>query len=425
MFIKEGFDAVIGYPPFIRDELKYKNYRNSIFLEKGVNPTPEYYQLLADKGILCFDHSDEGAASKVYSVDYAPAVAAMKHMQILFLWGAAQKNEIMAINPDLDLSKRYKISGYAGFDVTTPSYKRYHRSLSKGMSNESYVLINTNFGCFNGHGADEELKACSAISPESIASIKKSYKVEEEDFPYFIKKIRILLESFPDQKFLLRPHPTEKQETYKRIFKGYRNLTISKTGTVNQALSRALVVIHKNCTTALQSYLMGIPVISLSVPSTKKMSSHSWSYSFGVAICSEEDLIKKMTVLLKTKVWEIDVQKRIDKRANLVIDKHFAQLGSAGQSIVTDIIRVYKSKTSIFQPYILNDSRTVWQKTKCFIRKFLPLTYKTSQTEAEIIETVTRLDVKQRLVGLEEVNPLRCKYKIKKLYPNSFLIRAE
>ena len=35
-------DVIMGNPPFIRDELKYKNYKG-LFVEKGENPDPEYY----------------------------------------------------------------------------------------------------------------------------------------------------------------------------------------------------------------------------------------------------------------------------------------------------------------------------------------------------------------------------------------------
>ena len=45
---KKGWDVIFGYPPFIREELIKKNYEG-IFLEKGMNATPLFYEEISNQ----------------------------------------------------------------------------------------------------------------------------------------------------------------------------------------------------------------------------------------------------------------------------------------------------------------------------------------------------------------------------------------
>ena len=43
----------------------------------------------------------------------------------------------------------------------------------------------------------------------------------------YITGIQKLIEKFPNERFVLRPHPSEKIETYQKIFSNYKNVEIN------------------------------------------------------------------------------------------------------------------------------------------------------------------------------------------------------
>ena len=167
LFCHDGFDVMIGNPPFLRDELKYKNY-TGIFLEKGVNPIPEYYSLLVLKCIRIFDLGDEGASNPVYSLGYQKAIDSLKSMTQIFLWGKTQQDRLIELYSGEDVCSKYKVLGNPGFDLCLPKFRRYNQFFNP-IKRTGYILINTNFGLVNSYSIEEQIQACDTISPQTFA----------------------------------------------------------------------------------------------------------------------------------------------------------------------------------------------------------------------------------------------------------------
>ena len=167
-FCNEGFDVIIGNPPFIRDELKYKNYKGA-FLEKGANPDPKYYNSLKEKEILLYCLSDEGAAHPAYSVTYQPAVDALKTMEYIFLWGDFQKNDLITRNSDYVLNEKYYTIGSPGLEFSLPKYNEYHKKLKPKSIPSEYILVNTNFcnGCSMEEAVQQQYTEDVVLEPKA------------------------------------------------------------------------------------------------------------------------------------------------------------------------------------------------------------------------------------------------------------------
>jgi|GEM_PF-1753214 surface carbohydrate biosynthesis protein len=419
-FCNKGFDVIIGNPPFIRDELKFKNYR-AVFLEKGLNPDPNYYLQLSGKGIHLYDLGDEGAANPVYSITYQPAVDSLKCMRAIFLWGEAQKVDLIKRNPDEDLSKKYKLLGNPAFDLCTFKYREFYNYLRPKGLPQSYILVNTNFGSFNSYNIDEQLKACTLISPMSLQMMRESYAKEEKQFSVFREWLKDIIETFPNETFVIRPHPTEIQENYKKLFGHYNNVVISKEGNANQAIAPAKIVLHKDCSTALQSYLMGVPVISLGSPSLN-IQSAQWTLAFGALPENLEQAKYLINKILLNKKWDQDIRSEIDKRAKKILDSYFCNVGDSTKELVDFIVKDAESLLREQKPYKLIDSRSKVQKLKLFIRKFMPLYYKVPKAARETLVKYTKQDILTRLSFFEVVDPLGIDLNVKKVFPNAFMV---
>lgn len=420
IFCMNGYDAIIGNPPFIRDELKYKNYRG-IFLEKGMNPDPEYYQKIIDKKIKVYCLSDEGASIPSFSVTFNPAIDSLKKAEKIFLWGNFQKNDLIARNSDSILTSKYHISGYPGFDLSCPKYKPYHSRLKPDSIGSNYILVNTNFASFNGHSEEEIFKACSAMSPETKHSIKITYEKERISFVLFIEWLEKIIEQFPNEKFLIRPHPMERQDTYNKMTKKFKNLIVSRKGNVNQAIHGAKLVIHNDCTTAMQSYLADIPVISLANSDMENISS-KWALEFGAKPENVGEAISLISYVLKEGRFDLKLIAKINSSAQLILNEWFYNVGTSTEDIVQIMLSQDESILDTPEIVQLKDSRSLIQKCKNYIRKFLPLHYKVPVAARVPLEKFTKRELINRLNLLNQIDNKVASYTVKKLYPNTYLL---
>ena len=70
-----------------------------------------------------------------------------------------------------------------------------------------------------------------------------------------------LARDFPDVKFVLRPHPFEDATAYLRL-RG-PNLSVRQEGSALEWIALCRLLIHQNCSTALEAIMMGVEPLSL------------------------------------------------------------------------------------------------------------------------------------------------------------------
>ena len=420
-FCQTGFDVMIGNPSFIRDELKYKNYKG-IFLEKGVNPAPEYYKYLLDKGIFLFDLGDEGASEPVYSLPYDKCADSLKSMHKIFLWGKAQQKKLLDLYPSSELKSKYKIIGNPGFDLCLPKFREYNKALSP-LNIQDYILINTNFGSFDSYSVDEQIEACPEISPNTIKLLYKYVEIEKKQWGVFVETIQKIIERYPAEQFVIRPHPVEKTQKYFREFSKYPNVLISKEGNVNYVLSGSKLVIHKDCTTAMQAYIMGIPSISVGNAELRE-SYPEWSQMFSSTPDTLDETIASVDNILNNGSHCKDVREKIKKSATNALAEWFAGAEECTPNLLKYMIQGYSLGGDEF-PYKLKDTRPWLARLKLAIRRYLPLHYNVAKATRETLIEYTKRDIEKRLGLFEEVDPLGINYKVKKIYPNTYLIRKK
>lgn len=421
-FCKEGFDVMIGNPPFIRDELKYKNYQG-IFLEKGCNPDPEFYGYLAQKGLYLYDLGDEGAAEPVYSLSYPPAVESLKQFRKIFLWGDSQKNKLYELYNDAELNDKYCVVGCPGFDLSTPKYKRFNVGLKPKELPDSYILVNTNFGCINSYNIQEQLNACSIISPSSIKMIEEGFIKEQKEWPIFKEWLESIIQSFPNERFVIRPHPTEIQKNYEDAFGQYTNVVVSKEGNVNYVNSCAKLILHKDCSTAMQGYLSGVPSLSLGGKSLAKGYAQ-WPLNFTYIPKNIEEAKAWIVEILKNKKLRDDVENRLDYSANKALNAYFKNIGESTERLIAHILNDSQEINSNFKKYKLIDNRTTFQRLKLLFRKHLPLHYKIPLAARATMLEYSKEDILLRLQLFELVEPKFQSLDVSKIYPNTYLIGA-
>ncbi len=80
---------------------------------------------------------------------------------------------------------------------------------------------------------------------------------------HYVKLAGKIADAFPDHTIILRPHPSENHEFWIEKTKNHKNIKVISEGSVTPWILESEMLIHSSCTTGLEAFLMGKPVISL------------------------------------------------------------------------------------------------------------------------------------------------------------------
>ena len=121
--------------------------------------------------------------------------------------------------------------GVARFDLAENMNLRKLINATSRVTEDDYILINTNFAAVNHY-----LDFLGWFKPLNIDSRSLKDRTETmhwysttfQVMGYFLEMLTRLVDDFPTQKFILRPHPTESIEFYEEFFKSSNNIIITK-----------------------------------------------------------------------------------------------------------------------------------------------------------------------------------------------------
>lgn len=139
------------------------------------------------------------------------------------------------------------------------------RALSERLGR--FILINTNFGSLNHFFPNlstllpPDLTGGAPLDPDQ--AFKTGLAAHRHGiFQSFLRLVPELCRTFPDHLVVVRPHPAENHDTWRKAGDGAGNLRVLHEGNVIPWLLAADAVVHNSCTTGFESYLVGAPVIA-------------------------------------------------------------------------------------------------------------------------------------------------------------------
>jgi surface carbohydrate biosynthesis protein len=163
------------------------------------------------------------------------------------------------------------LSGTPRYDLSNEKL----RNLVKKPS-DRYILFNTNFAGVNpkfGKSSAYEIKmAAGAGVKEDLG--QKIIADQKLIMDQFIPMALQIAKNNSDIKFILRPHPFEDELPYIKAFEKIDNLKVDGKGEIFEVLQGADLIIHVNCTTALDGYFFDVPSISAEYINTQLMAKY-------------------------------------------------------------------------------------------------------------------------------------------------------
>lgn len=204
-----------------------------------------------------------------------------QHLDLYCTWGSSQATALETAG--VVSANRIFITGCPRYDFCAEPWRD---ALPRPQIKPGYVLINTNFPIVNPRysaGSQDEFK--TMLSAGFDAEFAAQYIADaRQAHQGMVKLIDELCKSFPSQQFVLRPHPFESRDSYEGLSQ-HTNFQIRQEGTSLEWLNQCSLLVHLNCSTAVEASMLGKPAISpawldtpaLRVPGPHQVSEHAAS----------------------------------------------------------------------------------------------------------------------------------------------------
>ena len=294
-----------------------------------------------------------------------------KHLHLYCTWGSSQALALEAAGV-VD-AQRIAVTGCPRYDFCAEPWRH---ALHKPEIPPGYVLINTNFPIVNprySSGSQDELKTMlSAGFDEPFA--KQYISDAKAANQGIVSLIDTICEAFPEQQFVLRPHPFESRQPYEHLTK-HRNFQIRQEGTSLEWLNQCKFLLHLNCSTAVEANMLGKPALSpawldtpaLRVPGPHQVSQHASTLESLKTLFSEQSPVKSQQI--ESVYHSIDglasarTVSAVMKTINEPSDRDFVPALALKSRLIGTVRRVLGAKPSMYLEDLFSNSKLAQKKT--------------------------------------------------------------
>lgn len=265
---EKGWHVVTGDSMALRRRIA--SLPRALFIDKSVAPSrasifPFYRSIGHRVAAWC----EEGLvfADEAEYLRRKISPAALGCVESFFAWGEYQSGLVARHVPEA--REKLVVTGNPRMDLLRPELRALVEPEAARLRKEfgPYVLLNTNFSVCNhmtGDGASRiGLKAAGkVVTAEDEAFCNDRISHKRRIMQALMDLLPLLAEAFPGVTFIVRPHPSENHDTWRSCIGGRANLRVIYEGSSLPWNLGAMAVIHNSCTTGLEAYLLGRPVIA-------------------------------------------------------------------------------------------------------------------------------------------------------------------
>ena len=226
-------------------------------------------------------------------------------------------------------------SGNPRLEILAPGFSRLRGASRPRKMPENFVLVNTTFAAGNiskTYGGSyvqhishilESVEVSDAVRRKWLAEASALVSHDRELLCHYVSALKKLSKSFPEAKFVLRPHPSESLSRWKRELKGLRNVVVRNSGPSYIWIENSMGMIHPGCTTALEASKLSRPALffkpKLAIYGPNYGSPEAFS-AFGKRIFDEIELIEAVKEVLRQRFLEHNALSRSANPRNQVVN---------------------------------------------------------------------------------------------------------
>ncbi|MDH4319694.1 MAG: hypothetical protein OEV64_15015, partial [Desulfobulbaceae bacterium] len=259
-----GYEVIIGKQKEVRDRLP--SMPPGIYVDKSTARSKEKwfarFRRLGNK-LVAWDEEGLVIQEEQY-IKSRFSVASFDQLEKFFAWGPTQAEVICREYP----AAREKIinAGNPRFDMLRPEVRGFYAAGAEELRKEygRIILFNTNFGFYNHFRGKVKAKEIfmKSSTHKGEQFIVDWIDFQEDLFKHFVEMIPWLSSSFPKHSIVVRPHPSESIKGWENAVGGYENVKVVQRGSVLEWISASDLMIHSNCTTGIEAFLLGVPSIA-------------------------------------------------------------------------------------------------------------------------------------------------------------------
>ncbi|WP_028844694.1 surface carbohydrate biosynthesis protein [Thermodesulfovibrio thiophilus] len=401
---------------------------DGIYLEKDFfGKKSEYFQKFHDRNIKFYALDDEGLVfhdDNEYinrRVDYE----SLKYMNKIFAWGQRhvkilkdflgpkdEEKVILAGNPRIDLLSRI------GEYTYTKEIELIKRKYNK------FILFNSFFALANGirpiESQIKRLKKMKTNISEEMLQYWFNFYLYQKKLYDLIKEALLTVAEDHSLNLVIRPHPNERVSTWKKTFKNFQNVKITKEYDVFPWIYCADIVIHNSSTTGLEAYLLDKNVIAYKPVSSDEFDlelPNSVSVVVNNVNTLKETIDKMRSNTYHEDIKDIEIKKQI-------INYHVYRGKKLSSEIILDEFNknFFYEQTPIFKKSYFDLTINIFFKFLYFINKFVTLNLKNPRLIDEFPPTNKR-EVKHYLNCIDQYFGFKFKIKIIQLASSCFLVK--
>ena len=332
-----------------------------------------------------------------------------KLMEISDLLFISDEEKLLNIPNDLKrFQKKIKFTGNIRFQILNRKYKNILKKVFKKNKNlKNYILICTSFGNFNHFDKKYSYKNKKLINPARYSFFRKSYyQYCKKMFFINYKLIKFLSQRFPKIIFVIRPHPSENVEPYKKLESQYSNVKVYQNFSVGDWLENARANIHYYCTTSVEAAMIGVP--NLTFDNIGKGYFEKFAFENSFRLRNFNSFQKKISQILQKK------KTKISKRTLKL--KKLDSLKLISDALIS--LNCQNNKhSSIIEIFIF-----IKLKVKLFFNSVLNPDYKYVKHKSKSISISKLLEDKEKICKVFKLN--NSKIKINKVAKNIFNIKG-
>lgn len=157
------------------------------------------------------------------------------------------------------------------WDLLRPNMRRIHQHDVDAIRKRfgRFLLVNTNFGWTNSDKGPAEFMVqeqfrqgkLDLTNPVARQFIDDYLMMERDNHRAAVGIVQNLLDKLPDLSIVLRPHPSERIETWLEHFDGSPRLSVVREGASIPWILASDALIHTNCTTGVEAIALDHPAL--------------------------------------------------------------------------------------------------------------------------------------------------------------------
>jgi len=263
---ERGFSVLVGSKKEINRRIG--SLPRSIFVSKSLTKRNLLnYELLRRLGhaVVCGDEEALVYASPDSYLHHKVAAATLRKARALLAWGP--QNEQLWENYAGYDGCPIHVTGNARMDLLRPELRPLFDA-EVGRLRERYgpfLLINTNFSRLNHYfpGQSRQRRALESGPPVGGVDLGRGLAGHKARlYERFLEMVPAVAAACPDYTVVVRPHPSERQETWREATRECSNVEVVNDGNVVPWLLASEVLIHNGCQTAVEAYVLGATAIA-------------------------------------------------------------------------------------------------------------------------------------------------------------------